>query len=171
MKTFLSCSLFVVLSVILLASPAMAGDCPACNTSADCPDRDEDGENDFCVRWNEPVCGMTQLCCPGQGCDTRSGRPSCEAESRCSVIEGGVDAGPVVSDAGGVADGGVLRDSGVQIGGSGADTGVTLPGIESRRASGCSCKVHPSEPGAQGLLATIAVAFAVVFRTVRRRKN
>jgi len=73
----------VAASMWCVPAVARAGGCPACETSEDCPDG-------FCVFW-DPGHGcesVNPICCPGQGCAVGdNGRPSCEADGLCCVVE------------------------------------------------------------------------------------
>lgn len=139
-------------------STARAGGCTSCTTSAECVAMF--GAPAFCIAWDDPAGGCTGVpvaCCPGQGCSALSGRPSCEAEGRCHVVDqdagtsSGTDAGSGGRDAG--------TSSGTDAGtGSGMDAGTT----PSPRG-GCACGVAGHANGA-GALVALGLVLAVLAR-------
>ncbi|MCB9592474.1 MAG: hypothetical protein H6719_07060 [Sandaracinaceae bacterium] len=94
-------------AALAVPSVALAGGCPTCTTDAECVP--SGGGEGFCVEWSRDFgCGSQRVaCCPGQGCDTFSGRPSCEGADAdgdmiddCHVLGAAVDAGTPGVDAG-----------------------------------------------------------------------
>ena len=155
----------------LTPSAARAGSCPTCTTSADCT-AFEDGGVAFCVLHASDVgCGgELQICCPGQGCNTISGRSSCEGTT-CTVVDGAPDAGPAESDAGpSAADAGAADDAGISVMGDAAtpppmDGGTPMM----TETSSCSCRVGEGRSqGAAGLGALLLLA-ALTWRRRRAR--
>lgn len=157
--------LLAALAVALFPATALAGSCPVCTTSADCTA--SPGEEAFCVLHDRDVgCGAErQICCPGQGCNTFSGRPSCEGTT-CVVVDGatdagtpGTDSGPSPADAGGtpVDGGGAAIDSGTS--GTDAGRGTTSGG-------GCGCR---AADGGSPLAALALVTLIATALVVRRR--
>ncbi len=163
----------------LLAAPsvALAGGCPTCTSDADC--MDPGGGAAFCVEWSRDFgCGSLRMaCCPGQGCDTFSGRPSCEGADRdgdgvddCVVVGAGTDAGPGGTDAGPPAsDGG---PSGTDAGPTGSDAGggamdgggpVGVDAGTGGTEGGCACRASRSTPGA-GLAPLALLALGLLRR-------
>lgn len=138
---------------------ALAGSCPVCTSSAECSA--PPGEAAFCVLHHHDVgCGaMRQICCPGQGCNTFSGRPSCEGTT-CVIVDGASDAGRPGTDSGTPAldGGGTPIDSGS---GGGADAGP-------RPSSGGGCGCRASDGGSP--LAALALALLIVAAIVVRRR-
>lgn len=170
--------------VLVPGGLARAGSCPVCTSSSECTSF-EDGGVAFCVLHDNPVgCGAeVMLCCPGQGCSTASGRPSCEGDT-CTVVEdlvdggpggtdagpsttdggpGDIDAGPSTTDAGpsGSDAGGTTSDSGA----GGMDAGGTTPPPSS---AGCGCRVGGGASDVAGLGALGVLAALVARRRIRR---
>ena len=159
-----SLALLAISSLFLLApSFALAGSCPSCTTSADC--MDPSGGPAFCVLHDDDVgCGMTrQICCPGQGCSTMSGRPSCEGTT-CTVVDGppapdaamsspdaamaaGEDAGSTPSDTGTVA---------IDAGSPGRDADPTP-----MATSSCGCRASATDPMSITLVALAGLALVL----------
>ncbi|MDQ3034820.1 MAG: MYXO-CTERM sorting domain-containing protein [Myxococcota bacterium] len=160
------------LAILIAIAPAtaLAGACPTCETNADC-EALFPGEPAFCVIHDGDVgCGdLRQMCCPGQGCSTFSGRPSCEAAGTCTVV-GTVetDAGTMASDAGAtpidsgstpVDGGGVVPD---------ATTIGTDAGSSDVASGGCSCRAGG---GADARGSIIIGGLALVALALRRRRG
>jgi len=173
--TLRACLSLSVLSLALVAlSPAtaLAGACPTCTTSADCTD--PGGGPAFCVLHDGDVgCGsVRQICCPGQACNTFSGRPSCEGTT-CTVVDG-TDAGPPAEDAATSTEDAAMStfDAGasgpVDSGASGpldassvaADTGR---GPETT-TSGCGCRAGSPSAGPLALLIAAGLGLALAGR-------
>ena len=175
---------FALCLVVAPGSVARAGSCPVCTSSSECTSF-EDGGVAFCVLHDGPVgCGAeVMLCCPGQGCSTASGRPSCEGAT-CTVVEdlvdggpGGTDAGPSAADAGpgdldsgpSTTDGGPSgSDAGAVTGDSGA-SGMDAGGTTlAPSAAGCGCRVGEGPSDLAGLGALGVLAALVARRRIRR---
>ncbi|MCA9605010.1 MAG: hypothetical protein KC619_05425 [Myxococcales bacterium] len=176
--TFVSLVLLVLLG---LPSVALAGGCPTCTSDADCTV--PGGGPAFCVEWSRDFgCGTQRIaCCPGQACDTFSGRPSCEGADGdgdgvddCHVLGADVDAGPSDTDAGSSdtdagssgTDGG---SSGTDAGGGPMDGGGTA-GVDAGTGGtdgGCSCRAGTTRADGWSLAALSALMF--VWRRNRRR--
>lgn len=131
----------LLLAVSLWSTDAFAGGCPACDGPAQCA-------GGFCVQWNRnPGCGnpdggFARICCPGQGCNTFSGRPSCEDAGDCTVVGGGGAGG---GTAGGGAAGGAAGGAGTAGGsttGTGGGTSGTGGGADT--GAGCHCDAAPA---------------------------
>jgi len=148
---------FVFVAALAVPSVALAGGCPTCTTSADC--MPPGGGEGFCVMWSRDFgCGSQRVaCCPGQGCDTFSGRPSCEDQDSdgdgvddCQVIDEDagapmVDAGPpTAGDAGPPGDEAGVPDPDAGPGMTGMDSGPAMmggdAGPEPMSDGGCSCR-------------------------------
>jgi MYXO-CTERM domain-containing protein len=156
-------------ALVAFPATAFAGDCPVCDTAADCnrPGLECSVTSPcFCVEWDtSPGCGaLTRICCPGQGCSTaEGGRPSCEGD-RCTVIDGpytGGDAGTPSRDAGpgpGTDAGGGMVDAAGRDAGTTAprDAGTTVP---MPRDGGCDCSTSGS--AGSGALAAIAMLYVL----------
>jgi MYXO-CTERM domain-containing protein len=157
----------------LAPSVAHAGGCTPCTTSAECVEAF--GDPAFCIEWTDGTAACPgsatpeRGCCPGQGCATFSGRPSCETEGRCTVVDDGdTDAGIPPFDAG-ASDLGVGVDAGpgTDLGGGGTDLGGGSGGT-SRRSGGCGCHVG----GERGdSLAALAFALLAIGALARRRRS
>ena len=159
--------------LLALPSVALAGGCPTCTTSADC--MPPGGGEGFCVEWSRDFgCGPQRVaCCPGQACDTFSGRPSCEGADSdgdgaddCTIFGGAMDAGPAAADGGpGAADAGPTRADGgpavTDAGGATPDAGPT-PVTE----GGCGCRA--TGRSSAGGLVDVSL-FALVALAWRRR--
>ncbi len=170
--------LAMALAVMALApSVAFAGSCPVCTSSSECTSPDDTPA--FCVLHDHDVgCGMErQICCPGQGCNTFSGRPSCEETGTCTVVDDvDPDAGGIAPPDSGAEDAAVdaardaapadasSRDGATPDAGS-AD--ATPPGMTDDDG-GCDCSVA-SRRGPAGALAASCMLAAVLVR--RRRKR
>lgn len=167
---------------------ALAGDCPVCTSSAMCSSFD-DGGVAFCVLHAGPVgCGAsTMLCCPGQGCSTASGRPSCEGTT-CTVVENLSDAGTAGTDAGTIDGGSTGTDAGpsgtdggpstMDSGGATVDGGGPTPdaggggtvdagGTTPPATTNCGCRTTSNRGAPLGLSALALVLVGVASR--RRR--
>jgi len=134
--------LVVALVMLWAVRDARAGGCPTCTGPSDCP------PGDFCVLHNRDVgCGsLRMLCCPGQACNTFSGRPSCEGTT-CTVV------GAAAADA-------ALPDS--------ATPAVdAAPGGGDGDESGCSCRTAAANTRAGWGFGLLGFALVVVLR--RRR--
>lgn len=190
MKTYLASAALAF--VILLPSAALAGDCPTCDTSADC-------NGNFCVNWaSSPGCGaLTQICCPGQGCALDNGCPSCFLDGNCTIVDGpdtcaqasgggGAGGAPGVGGGGGsppngsggaggsAANGGAAQGGASQGGngtggsgpsGSGGTAGANGDGEGSD--GGCDCAVVGPPP--TGLGAMLAAAGLLLAAGRRKR--
>lgn len=177
---------FAAAAALSPGSVARAGSCPICTSSAECTSFD-DGGVAFCVRHAGPVgCGAElTLCCPGQGCNTFSGRPSCEGDT-CTVIEDLVDGGPGATDGGpGGTDGGpASTDAGPSPGDGGPDgtdggpstsdagmvgmdAGGTTPPVTTTPACGCRFGARTSPAGGLAALAMVVSLVAVRLRRSR----
>jgi hypothetical protein len=169
--------LLIALLVCMGSSSAHAGSCVPCTDSSQCPMFG--GNPSFCVQYpagQGPCLPNTEVCCPGQGCSTFGGRPSCEtANPACTVVSGPVDGGASdggISD-GGVSDGGndlssvadlsahdgaVLRDL------STPDAAIPTPAASS---GGCGC-----QPGGASTISATAILCAVgLLELLRRRRR
>lgn len=155
---------------------AHAGGCTPCTTSAECVEAF--GDPAFCIEWNDGTTACpgdanpARGCCPGQGCATFSGRPSCETEGRCSVVDGAeVDAGRPAIDAG-ATDLGVGVDAGprTDLGAGASDLGGGS-GSRPRRSSGCGCHVggRSAPSSAAAVLALLALSGIAARRRISRR--
>jgi MYXO-CTERM domain-containing protein len=168
-------TLFACAAAFAARAPvARAGGCTPCTTSQECVDAF--GAPAFCIEWTDGTVACPGMptpergCCPGQGCATFSGRPSCEAEGRCRVVDddagtpGGPDAGaPGGTDSG--STGGT--DSGSTGGTDAGTTGSMDAGGTPAPSSGCGCRVgsrSSSEP------AVLGIAGLVLFALARRRR-
>ena len=131
-----------IVALLLMTSPALAGNCPVCDGPEDCP-------GGFCVLHESDVgCGtMLQICCPGQACALGAdGRPTCEAAGTCVVV-GEADAGP--------PDGNTdLPD---------AQLGFDAMGGDTATDSGCDCRASGTS-GASPLAALAGLAALFVLR-------
>ncbi len=164
-------SLALGAALAFAAHPAVAGDCPECQSAADCP-----RPGSFCVRHNSSVgCGTRlQLCCPGQGCSTASGRPSCEAAGTCTVITGGTDAGGPPSDVGvAPVDAGARTDTGTSVvdvvttnDASTLDVVNVVDG-GTPPSAGCGCRAAGARTSSRLDLGAIGLALAAI--GLRRR--
>lgn len=142
MRTTFFLAVVALAAITLDTETAHAGGCTPCETSAECVAAL--GEPAFCIMWTDgtTACPGTptpsQGCCPGQGCSTFSGRPSCEEEGRCVVVDGTPrDAGMSGADAGPPRDSGPPRDAGMIVtGGSGEGRGCTCRAAGARTESG-----------------------------------
>ena len=156
--------------IALAPSVAQAGGCTPCTTSAECVTAL--GDAAFCIVWTDgtTACPGSAMpargCCPGQGCATFTGRPSCEIEGRCTVVDG-LDAGAPRPDAGGPPrDAGPGSDAG-----PGFDAGPRIDagaGTGTRRDDGCGCHVGGPVNTRLGLFGFALVALALV---VQRRSR
>lgn len=155
------------LTVLLLAvapGDARAGGCTPCASSAECVAMF--GEPAFCISWDDSTAGCAGTpiqCCPGQGCSALSGRPSCEAEGRCHVVD--EDAGVPRTDAGSRPD----ASSGVDVGSASMDAGAS--GVDAATGGGtarggCTCGIGRSASG--GWLVSIVAVVAAIRRRRRR---
>ncbi len=172
LRVCLSLSVLSLALVALSPATALAGACPTCTTSADCTD--PEGGPAFCVLHEGDVgCGsLRQMCCPGQACDTFSGRPSCEGTS-CTVVDG-TDAGPTAEDAAAPTDDAAMStvdagataplDTGaaalLDASSTGADTGR---GPETT-TSGCGCRAGSPSAGPLALLIAAGLGLALAGR-------
>ena len=175
-------SVLLPAAVLWLPSVALAGGCPTCTTDADCVP--PGGGAGFCVEWSRDFgCGTQRIaCCPGQGCDTFSGRPSCEGADRdgdgvddCAVLGAdagvpGTDAGPAGTDAGPV--GTDAGPGGTDAGSSGGDAGPTGldAGPTMMTDGGCGCRVGARSSG-PGLALVGLVAFVALARRSRSSRG
>jgi MYXO-CTERM domain-containing protein len=168
-------ALLFLAALVSFPATAFAGDCPVCDTAADCnrPGLECSDTNPcFCVEWDmSPGCGaLTRICCPGQGCNVgEGGRPSCEGD-RCTVIDGpytGGDAGMPSIDAGPMPG----TDAGPPVDAAGRDAGSTTPRDAGttvpmpRDDGGCDCSTSGSAGGGA------IVALAMLYALARRRRR
>jgi len=180
MRTSLASLCFV--AALAVPSVALAGGCPTCTNDADCAP--PGGGEGFCVEWSRDFgCGSQRIaCCPGQGCNTFSGRPSCEDQDSdgdgvddCEVL--GADAGAPMTDAGGPPlpnDGGPpgteagvpLPDAGPGMTGMDAGPGMTGSdaGPEPASDGGCSCRAAGAPTRAPISLLLLVPALALLRR-------
>ena len=147
----------VVVGLGVTARQAQAGGCPTCTKASDCPNA-----GDFCVLHNADVgCGAQRMiCCPGQGCNTFSGRPSCEGTT-CTVV-----GGTTTPDASVPRDGSTATPDGAA---ASSDAGG---GNGDGEDSGCSCRtgVGASNPTGSALGGMLALgALGLVLARRRRR--
>ncbi len=157
MRTWMLVVVLVFVGFGVTARQAQAGGCPTCTKASDCPNA-----GDFCVLHSADVgCGAQRmLCCPGQGCNTFSGRPSCEGTT-CTVV-----GGSATPDASVPRDGSTATPDG---GTAGTDAGG---GNGDGEDSGCSCRtgVGASSPASSALGGLLALgALGLVLARRRRR--
>lgn len=161
LRVSLAAALTLFGALVLSSQTAHAGACPTCTTNAEC-EALFPGEPAFCVLHDDDVgCGSArQLCCPGQGCSTASGRPSCEAAGTCSVVGGAeTDAGTATTDAGtALVDSGAIVPDAAMFARDGGASDVAR--------AGCACRAGGAT-GAQGAIALCGVA--IVALALRRR--
>jgi len=180
MRTSLASLVFI--AALAIPSVALAGGCPTCATSSDCVP--PGGGAGFCVEWSRDFgCGSQRVaCCPGQGCDTFSGRPSCEDQDSdgdgvddCQVIDEdagaptGTDAGPPApSDAGPGMTG---MDAGPGM--TGTDSGPAMmaadAGPEPMSDGGCGCRAAGA-PSRAPLALLLALPALALLRSRRPRR-
>lgn len=179
----LSTTLLLAALVALSPTRALAGACPTCTTSAECEALFPD-DPAFCVLHDGDVgCGSErQICCPGQGCNTFSGRPSCEAAGTCVVVDGATDAGTTPgTDAGTTpgTDAGTTpgTDAGTTPGvdaGTIAMDGGSTPGTDAgppvdEGSSGCGCRVGGGGASHGSLALGAAIVLGIALRRRRAR--
>ena len=162
---------FGLSSVALAPGTAHAGGCTPCASSAECVAMF--GAPAFCIQWDDATggCAGTPIqCCPGQGCSALSGRPSCEGEGRCHVIDQDAgttttpDMGLAVPDAGAGTDAGAggsdAGSTAMDAGSTGMDAGTG--GGTSR--GGCACGVGRRASASGAWLVGLAVAAMIARR-------
>ncbi len=168
-------ALAVTFAVVLGApSSARAGACPSCTTNAEC--EAITGPPAFCVLHTGDVgCGaVRQICCPGQGCNVQTGRPSCETAGTCSVVGGG---GASSSASGGVGSSSVGGGSSVAGASSTAAVVSSSAGQASTRSSTggndnngpCACARLPA--GGPGWPAGMVAGLSGLRVLLRRRRS
>lgn len=155
------------LAVALASARAAAGDCPECQSAADCP-----RAGSFCVRHSGPVgCGArVQLCCPGQACAVgANGRPSCEAAGTCTVVTGPADGG--ASNDAGVppTDAGVPpTDAGAAA--NDASVAADAADLPASSSAGCGCRVGGAAAAGRAGCGALGAALALACGRRRRRR-
>jgi MYXO-CTERM domain-containing protein len=168
-------SALICAPLITWSAVAQAGGCPPCQTSADCP-------GGFCVVWDDGhgcTPAVNPICCPGQGCAIDGqGRPSCEAEGFCCVVEDSGCMAPTSSSTGsgsstGSSGGGGTGTAGpgtaAGAGGSSGDGGGGGAG-NAGDDGGCACRAGHGQPGAPGWLA-LAFTGLLSIRSHRRKRG
>ena len=173
LRTCLSLSVLSLALVALSPATALAGACPTCTTSADCTD--PGGGPAFCVLHDGDVgCGsVRQICCPGQACNTFSGRPSCEGTS-CTVVDG-TDAGPPVEDAAAPTDDAAMMstedagassplDSGTSAPLDASSTGADTGSSPATTSSSCGCRAGSPSAGPLTLLIAAGLGLSLAGR-------
>lgn len=181
--------LFVAATMLFLSpSPAHAGACPTCQTSAECTAF----PGSFCVLWDRDFgCGaLRQSCCPGQACALDgNGQPSCLGNgcvivddsdggladvgaSDVSVGDTGVvgdDASTTPNDGGNGGDGApAMTDASPRDVGTSTTPGGGNGGTIRERPSGCSCDALPGHHASLAVFLFAAASFAWRWRRKRR---
>ena len=180
-----SVSLWLLIAVVLVLGLdvplAHAGGCTPCTTSMECVTAL--GAPAFCIEWTDGTAACPGMpspqrgCCPGQGCSALSGRPSCEGEGRCVVVENidaavSPDAGSSGSDAG-ASDSGPRMDSGAGGGDSGSagtdsGRGGTDAGVARATSGGCGCRASGARQSASAL--ALGIFGGLLTLRLRRRR-
>ncbi|MGE0784564.1 MAG: MYXO-CTERM sorting domain-containing protein [Sandaracinaceae bacterium] len=182
------------LALLFAPATALAGGCPVCTTAMDCetasPGLCTDTNPCFCVMHDHDVgCGTARMiCCPGQGCATFSGRPSCEGTT-CSVVDGpypagdagmsgadagstGTDAGSSGTDAGSSSGTDAGPSAGTDAGSSSGTDAGTGGGMDAGPSGGmddgCGCRVTGGRTSNGGLALLALTALGLVVRRRRR---
>ena len=148
-------AVLVLVGLGVTARQAQAGSCPTCTKASDCP-----GAGDFCVLHSTDVgCGaLRMICCPGQGCNTFSGRPSCEGTT-CTVV-----GGTSTPDASVPRDGSTAPPDGATSGDGGGSTG-------DGEDSGCSCRTGTGSSDGTGRALGGLLALGALGLALARRRH